>query len=88
MTFYKNLIYSYNQFDKLCKEDPIYAEKFDYCLSDMNSHPEHLLSYLKAITIEFFLRRENKTLYEPLSELGQENWEQFKSSVLVFGFFN
>ena len=35
-------------------------------MSDMNTHPEHSRQYLRAILIEFYLRREHKALSEPL----------------------
>lgn len=38
--------------------DPIFAEKFDYLAADMNTHVLHSLQYLRAIVIEYHLRRD------------------------------
>lgn len=48
-------------------EDPPFVEKFHYLMSDMNTHPEHGRQYLRAILVEFYLRRGGKVLSEPLS---------------------
>lgn len=42
------------------REDPTFARKFDYLISDMNTHPQHGRQYLRAILIEFHLRRDGK----------------------------
>lgn len=47
--------------------DPVFVAKFQYLMSDMNTHPEHSRQYLRAILIEFYLRREGKPLDAPLS---------------------
>lgn len=47
--------------------DAIFAEKFDYLISDMNTHPVHGLRYFHAVLVECLLRREGKSLREPLS---------------------
>ena len=51
--------------------DPVFHEKMDYLISDMNTHPLHGLSYLHAILIERVLREEGKTTPERLSEVGR-----------------
>lgn len=38
-------------------EDPQFAGELDYLMADMNSHPVHLMKYLKAIAIGVFERR-------------------------------
>ena len=48
-------------------DDSEFVEKFHYLASDMNTHPEHGRHYLRAILVEFYLRREEKALSEPLS---------------------
>lgn len=50
-----------------------FAQKFDYLMSDMNTHPEHSRMYLRAILIEFHLRRENKL---PTAALSPEAAQQ------------
>ena len=47
--------------------DAGFVDKFDYLMSDMNTHPEHSRQYLYAILIEFHLRRERKTPAAALS---------------------
>lgn len=47
--------------------DAVFAEKFDYLISDMNTHPVHGLRYFHAVLVECLLRREGKGLREPLS---------------------
>ncbi len=48
-------------------DDARFVAQFHYLMSDMNTHPEHSRQYLHAILVEFYLRRENKALTEPLS---------------------
>lgn len=40
--------------------DPAFMQKFDYLISDMNTHPQHGRQYLRAILIDFYLRRDAK----------------------------
>lgn len=47
--------------------DTQFAMKFDYLISDMNTHPHHSLHYLRATLIEFYLREEGKPAHAPLS---------------------
>lgn len=37
--------------------DPLFASKFHYLISDMNTHPQHAYQYLRAILIEHHLRQ-------------------------------
>lgn len=48
-------------------QDPIFAEKFDYLISDMNTHPVHGLRFLHAVLIECLLRQENKGMRDQLA---------------------
>lgn len=41
--------------------DPLFAPKFQYLISDMNTHPEHAYQYLRAILIEYHLRRSGQS---------------------------
>jgi len=41
-------------------DEAVFAGKFRYLMSDMNTHPEHSRQYLRAILIEFHLRRAGK----------------------------
>jgi hypothetical protein len=42
------------------RRDALFADKFAYLIGDMNAHVMHSLQYLKAILIEYHLRRERK----------------------------
>jgi len=56
-----------------CLDDARFAEKFDYLISDMNSHPAHSRQYLRAILIERQLRAEDKDTSETLSPSGWQS---------------
>ena len=55
-----------------CLGDATFAERFDYLISDMNTHPVHGLAYCRAVLIEHLLHRESKGASEWLSAEGQE----------------
>lgn len=40
-----------------CLTDPVFSERMDYLISDMNTHPVHSIRFLHAILIEGLLRR-------------------------------
>ena len=40
--------------------DPVFAARFEYLISDMNTHVMHSLQYLRAILVEHYLRREHQ----------------------------
>lgn len=44
-----------------------FTTRFHYLMSDMNTHPEHSRQYLRAILVEFHLRREGRTPADALS---------------------
>ena len=52
--------------------DVVFAEKFDYLISDMNTHVIHSLRFLGAILIECVLRREEKAPHETLSQTAED----------------
>lgn len=49
--------------------DAEFTRKFHYLMSDMNTHPEHSRQYLRAVLVEFYLRREEK---KPATALSAE----------------
>jgi len=51
--------------------DAGFVGKFQYLMSDMNTHPEHSRQYLRAILVEFYLRRERKAPAQALSPLAE-----------------
>jgi hypothetical protein len=81
--FFKELLLDLSRFEDLCEKDPIFKSKLDYCLADMNSHPEHLKAYLKAIVMEFFLRGEGKKETQDISIHGREEFNNFISKIRV-----
>jgi len=48
-------------------DDAEFVGRFHYLMSDMNTHPEHSRQYLRAILVEFYLRRERKAPAQALS---------------------
>lgn len=54
-------------------DDGVFAVKFDYLISDMNTHIVHGLLYLRAILVEASLRRELK---RPGEDVSKSAWDQ------------
>lgn len=54
-----------------CMRDPVFVEKFNYLISDMNTHVMHSLQFLRAILIECHLRNEGKEARESMSQKAQ-----------------
>ncbi|MDF3820346.1 hypothetical protein P3G55_10570 [Leptospira sp. 96542] len=50
--FFKRMLYHYHDFLPYIEKNEVFANKFEYCISDMNSHPAHLEAYLNAICRE------------------------------------
>jgi hypothetical protein len=48
-------------------DDTEFVTKFNYLMSDMNTHPLHSVQYLRAILIEYYYRREHKNTALSLS---------------------
>ena len=53
--------------------DPVFSTKFDYLISDMNTHPLHAAHFLRAILVEFHLRRENLHHPDDLPKLARDD---------------
>ncbi|WP_411821359.1 hypothetical protein [Leptospira sp. 'Mane'] len=47
--FFKEVLSDYSVYEERTKHDEVFRSKFEYCISDMNSHPAHLRLYLQAI---------------------------------------
>jgi hypothetical protein len=58
------------------RRDPVFADRFDYLMSDMNTHVLHSLRYLCAVLIECLLRREGKGMREALSSGAEAELEE------------
>lgn len=56
--FYSYLLKFYPEIEMILNLDESFKEQWDYLISDMNSHPEHLKEYTKAIFYEFFKRNQ------------------------------
>lgn len=50
--FFKSMYEEFDQFQSFLQSNSLFKEKFEYCISDMNSHPAHLQSYWTAIKRE------------------------------------
>ncbi|TGL62549.1 hypothetical protein [Leptospira jelokensis] len=50
--FFKSMLDDFQNYQMYLEENPIFKEKFEYCISDMNSHPAHLNAYWNAIRKE------------------------------------
>ncbi|MBM9547540.1 hypothetical protein JWG40_10975 [Leptospira sp. 201903074] len=50
--FFQKMWSDYPKYESVLDADPIFRTKFDYCISDMNSHPAHLSAYWNAIRRE------------------------------------
>jgi hypothetical protein len=68
-------LYNKNLFSNNLARDAIFAEQFNYLISDMNSHPEHLRKYLEAIHLNSLLRLRGLSSKDPLSDedIGAQN---------------
>ncbi len=53
-------------------QDSVFSAKFDYLASDMNTHFMHACQYLRAILVEFHLRREGLREHDRLSRGARE----------------
>lgn len=62
---------------KLYAQDKVFQHEFDYLMADMNSYSVHMMQYMKAISLGYFLRQEGKTLKDILSPAGEQQYLQF-----------
>ena len=62
--------------------DPVFAAKFDYLSSDMNTHTLHAAQFLRAILVEFHLRREGLSSPTKLSEAAREDVSSVMAGLL------
>jgi len=79
MGFFKKLhnFWKHSDLQRMYAEDSTFQHEFDYLMADMNSYSVHMLQYMKAITLGYFLRLEGKTLKDILSPAGQKHYESF-----------
>lgn len=62
--------------------DPLFAAKFDYLISDMNTHALHASQYLRAILLEFHLRRQDLRHPDCLTREAREDVAGVMASLL------
>jgi hypothetical protein len=62
--------------------DSVFRQKFEYLISDMNTHPMHSLLYLRAILVEAYLKREGKCVTEALSPGAWKEIKDFVASIM------
>ncbi|MFN3604080.1 MAG: hypothetical protein ACK4UJ_05155 [Leptonema sp. (in: bacteria)] len=60
--FFQTLLNFYPDVDFFIQKDLQFQKQWEYLISDMNSHPEHLKQYTKAIFYDFFNRYKNHNL--------------------------
>ena len=71
-----------NFFKDFIQNDPIFKSEIEYGISDMNSFCVHLLKYLRAIILGYFLRSEKKSYKESLSAENQKAYLNFYMELL------
>jgi hypothetical protein len=64
MEFFKALLNDLETLAPFAEADTKFAADLEYCMADMNSHPQHLRQYLRGVIVEMFLRRSGGTEYE------------------------
>ncbi|MCZ8155577.1 MAG: hypothetical protein O9264_05635 [Leptospira sp.] len=50
--FFQNMYEDFHHFERYLHSNDTFKQKFEYCISDMNSHPAHLEAYWNAIRRE------------------------------------
>lgn len=60
-----------------------FVTQFHYLMSDMNTHPEHSRQYLRAILVEYYLRRECKAHSDPLSSTAERAVDRVMCAVEI-----
>jgi hypothetical protein len=63
------------------RSDPVFAARFDYLAADMNTHVVHSLQYLRAILVEFYLRREGRAASDALSDAARREMRELWRSL-------
>ena len=69
-------------FSDLIKTDSVFQSEIEYGISDMNSFCVHLLKYLRAIILGYYLRSENKSYKDSLSTENQKSYQNFYTDLL------
>lgn len=61
VAFFAELLSDLDTLAPYAESDTKFAADLEYCMADMNSHPEHLRQYLQGVIVELFLRRRSET---------------------------
>jgi len=69
VAFFRLLQNDLPQLAALSASDEKFAADLEYCMSDMNSHPEHLRQYLRGVIIEAYYRQRSAGYSEEYSEV-------------------
>lgn len=75
VSFFRLLKSHLPQLLPLMKADPAFRHEMHYLMADMNSHPVHLLKYLKAICLMASRRRPEEVDYEALCARIFRSWQ-------------
>jgi hypothetical protein len=69
-------------------QEPVFADKLNYLLSDMNTHPVHGLHYLRAMLIDYYLQRDNRRPQEALSAQASQEIRDWAGRLIKAGGFS
>ncbi len=61
VAFFKELLTDLDTLAPYAESDVKFSGDLEYCMADMNSHPQHLAEYLRGVIVEMFLRRRAQT---------------------------
>lgn len=89
--FFTELLTCWRQglFNTLAATDQEFQRQLHYLMADMNSHPLHMIKYLKAVLLCHFLRNEGKSQNERLSAEGLRHLQNVNFSLIsTFSNFN
>ncbi len=68
--FFNRLQHDLTKLESLAAADTKFAADLEYCMADMNTHPEHLRQYLRGVIVEAFYRLRKSASPAEYSEAG------------------
>lgn len=74
MKFFQGLQAELRILEPLAKADAKFAADLEYCMADMNTHPEHLRQYLRGVIIEAYYRQRKISFTEAYSETAMDKF--------------
>jgi hypothetical protein len=66
--FFQSLRAELRSLEPLARADKKFAADLEYCMADMNTHPEHLRQYLRGVIIEAYYRQRQNSVAVTYSE--------------------